>query len=280
MELKRVRLDQPLTYDFDIDSLVSVKEYLGRKLKDLEKTKLQEAFGKVQEQIDKGFTKNQLINFANGTVTRAYHPVFMAMHELGLSKKPTGVSLSVKTSDSLNVAIRRSLLNGGDRGCLGCVAGFLRKEKSGTVAELVKTNLFGEAGESEEVGFSLKDVTSFGAPFVVDVADQEEVIAMATLNITSSQLLARRDNAKAVSKPNQLIEKDVFFLNDAQVRALVPRAYGAAQHLVALIAPQLGTPSGEAVFNQIRLPFYDRKAVWDGLVPLLDEFQIPHPLFG
>ncbi|MDR2063600.1 MAG: hypothetical protein LBQ02_02300 [Candidatus Nomurabacteria bacterium] len=268
-----------LKYEFDINTIADVEAFLGKKLKSLERDGLEKVLERAPEEVAKGFSKNQKINFTDGTVALAHYPVWMALNSLGLSKKPTGLSLSVKTADGLNVAIRRSLQNGGDRGCLGCVAGFLRKEKAGTINELVLDNLFGDAGESEEVGFSMKDTRSFGAKFYVDVQDQDEIIGLAQLNISSEELIARRDGARGAGRPNQLVERDLFFLTDEQVRRVLPYARGAAQHLAALIAPQLGTPEGDEIFAAIRIPEYDRKEIWEGLVLVLNELGIPNPLF-
>ncbi|MDR2063601.1 MAG: hypothetical protein LBQ02_02305 [Candidatus Nomurabacteria bacterium] len=269
-----------ISYGFDINNMSDVKTYTGKKLDALQRDLLRKAFERVPEQEAKGIAKNQLIDFSTGVAVQAYPSVWFVLSELRLAKKPTGVSVSVKTSDGVNVAFRRPSLSGSDRGGLGCIESFLHQEKAGTISDLLRVNLFGDDGAGTETGFSLREVDSFQAKFYVDAIDQKEIVATAQLKITADELLERRSSAKSTHQPNQLVGKDLLFLTDAQVRRLIPYVRGAAQHLVALIAPQLSTPEGEEVFATIRIPEYDRNEAWEGLAPTLSELGIPHPLLS
>ncbi|MDR1033079.1 MAG: hypothetical protein LBL84_03675 [Candidatus Nomurabacteria bacterium] len=270
LEFHEVDAKRPTVFFEIMETVEQARAYLGRLLTAEELKLLIEAEAKVAAEKLGGFTPHLRLDFATGAVYSGYFPIWAGLGKAG-HKRQTGVSVSVRTADGYNIAIRRSLDNGTFRGCLGVAAGFLKyRDQSTTIEGYVKDCLFDEL--QHEIGVDPTEIEGYKLLGYVDVGDQDEAIFQVTLRVTKDELLGRLVTNQSTIR---LAEKDVFFVTDDQALNLVsdPRIRGASQHLYALVAGIFGC--NDLVDVIAELP-NDPKEVFEDLTKILDGHGIDY----
>lgn len=271
---------------FELASIDGVERWLEKPLSNLQKDALR---GELEEgifqEIRNGNVANPLIMFDEEhdgviPIVKVFFNVSNVLVKFGLAKKTTGISVGLISADGKILFVRRSMFNGGNKGCPGPVAGFMKHFHSGQTLEEVITDNFLEECK-HEVGIDPSEISELKIFGYLSMETQDEVMVAVKTTIDSDEILgrARENNGETDVSTSKLAEKDVAFATPEQMISLLSdseiRGYDAHLACLLLTAEEAaGVNATSAWDNLITLPKQDQKEVYSNLTELMFKYDI------
>ena len=263
-----------LTDDGILETIEDVKRFLGCNLTPAEQEEIQKALDKIPEEKMAGYTPQPQIDFKAGSVAQTYFPVWRVLSKRRLSKRATGISISVRTRDGYFLGIRRSLKNGSHRGQLGVVAGFMKHfvPDDRTIVSIAIKNTLEEL--EHEIFLKAIDINDIEVIGVLELDDHDELVVQVKASLNKEEILKKRI-VEDQGIHTHIAEESIFFATGEQVTKIVghPRIAGAPWHLFAFLIPIIQSVDWALAMIQKVKHFGDDEPYVE-LVNILDELDI------